>query len=126
MRGNGGQNIQINSEVFMRQLPAKSCPARRRGQPDVCLRSNLVSFSSRPLLPSLADEEDAQLRTMATTETSPLLDTPQDSTAAGEGPDPAPAATTAPTDFIVWNPPSDTAKQTSSLGMSSFSIIQIF
>lgn len=44
MCGNGGQNIENNSEVFMRQLLAKSCPARRRGQPDVCLRSNLVSL----------------------------------------------------------------------------------
>jgi hypothetical protein len=61
MCGNGGQNIQNNSEVIMRQLLAKFCPARRRGQPDVCLRSNLISLSSRPLLSPLADRDNVQL-----------------------------------------------------------------
>ena len=126
MCGNGGQNIQNNSEVFMRQLLAKSCPARRRGQPDVCLRSNLVSLSSRPLLSPLAEGDDAQLRTMATNETSPLLDMPQDTTAAGDPPASVAAAHTALTDFIVWNPPSNATKQISKLGMSPFTNFRIF
>ena len=126
MCGNGGQNIQDNSEVFVSQLLAKSCPARRRGQPDVCLRSNLVSLSSCPLLPPPADGDEDQLRTMATNETSPLLDTAQDTTAADDSPASAPAAPAAPTDVIVWNPPYNTTKQTSNLGMSPFSIIWIF
>lgn len=123
---NGGQNIRNNSEVFVRQLLVKFCPARRRGQPDVCLRSNLVALSSHPLLLPLADGGDVRLRTMATNETSPPLDTPKDTTAAGDPPASAPAARMAPTDFIVWNPPSNASKQTSSLGTSLSSNFQIF
>jgi hypothetical protein len=126
MRGNGGQNIQSNSEVFIRQLLAKSCPACRRGQPDVCLRSNLVSLPSRPLVSPLADKDDVQLRTMATNETSPLLDTAQDITATGDPPASTSAAPAAPADFIVWNPPSNTLGQTSRLGKSRFAYFRIF
>lgn len=126
MCGNGGQNIENNSEVFIRQLLAKSCPACRRGQPDVCLRSNLVSLSSHPLVMPLADEDDAQLRTMATNETPPPLDTAQDNTAAGDPPASTPAAPTAPTDFIVWNPPSNAPNNASKPGTSPLANFQTF
>lgn len=126
MCGNGGQNIQNNSEVFIRQLLAKFCPARRRGQPDVCLRSKLVSLSSGPLLSRLPDGDGVELRTMATNETSRLLDTPQDTTAAGDPPASGPGDRAAPTDFIVWNPPSDTRRRPSTLGTSPFAIFRIF
>ena len=126
MCGNGGQNIENNSEVFIRQLLAKSCPACRRGQPDVCLRSNLVSLSSHPLVLPSAHEDDLQLRTMATNETPPPLDIAQGITAAGDPPSSVPAAPAAPTDFIVWNPPSNTPNQTSSLGTFPSQISRFF
>jgi len=126
MCGNGGQDIQNNSEGFIRQLMAKSCPACRCGQPDVCLRSNLVSLSSRPLVSPPDDKDDVQLRTMATNETSPLLDTPQGTTAACDPPASTPPAPAALTDFIVWNPPTNTTNQTSRFGTSRFANLLIF